>query len=296
MSDKEVDTFSGVETTGHEWDGITELNNPLPRWWLWTWYATIAFSLGYVIYYPAIPLISSYTQGISGETTRSVVEKDLAAAEQAKSGMVQKILDTPLEEIRTDDALFRFATAGGQSLYKVYCTQCHGSGAQGAPGFPNLNDDDWLWGGDLETIYTTIAHGVRNDEDDDARFSDMMAFGEDDMLSGTEIVAVSEFVRKISGQEHNADNATTGIEIFADNCAACHGDDGLGGRDLGAPNLGDALWLYGGSLNEIATQIRTPKHGVMPAWLGRLGEASVKQLTVYIHSLGGGEKELASAE
>lgn len=289
MTNREVDQISGVETTGHEWDGIKELDNPMPRWWLWSYYASIVFAIGYVMYYPAIPLIESATRGYSGETTRSLVEQELKDVKLAKAGLVAKIEATPVSEIRNDDDLLRFSVAGGRSLYKVYCTQCHGSGAQGAPGYPNLNDDDWLWGGDVETIYTTIKHGVRNDEDDDARISEMPGFGVDEILESDEIRNTVEYVLQISDREHDSEKAELGKEVFADNCAACHGENGKGGREFGAPNLADALSLYGGDRAKLYAQVSTPKHGVMPAWGARLGEASVRQLAVYIHSLGGGE-------
>ncbi|MEM7633391.1 MAG: cytochrome-c oxidase, cbb3-type subunit III [Pseudomonadota bacterium] len=289
MAKNEIDDVSGVETTGHEWDGIKELNNPLPRWWLWTFYACIIWSIGYVIYYPAIPLIEGSTMGISGVTNRSLLHEELARVDASKAGMVSKIDSTGLEDIRGNEELFRFAVAGGSSLYKVNCSQCHGSGAQGAPGYPNLNDDDWLWGGDLENIYLTIKHGVRNDDDDDARQSEMPAFG-DDVLEPAQIADVTQYVLQLSSQEHDATAAKSGAAIYAENCAVCHGDDGKGGREFGAPNLADALSLYGNTADTIAAQIAKPKHGVMPAWGQKLTEAEVKQLTVYVHSLGGGEQ------
>jgi len=289
MAKSEIDDVSGVETTGHEWDGIKELNNPLPRWWLWTFYACIAFAVGYVIYYPAIPLLEGSTMGISGETNRSLLHAELAQVDAAKAGLLSRIESTGLEDIRSNEELFRFAVAGGSSLYKVNCSQCHGSGAQGAPGYPNLNDDDWIWGGDLDSIYTTIRHGVRNAEDDDARVSQMPAFG-DGVLETPQIADVAQYVLQLSAQDHDAIAAKSGAAIFADNCAACHGDDGKGGREFGAPNLADALWLYGNTGDQIAAQITRPKHGVMPAWGLRLSEAEVKQLSVYVHSLGGGEQ------
>ena len=289
MAKSEIDDVSGVETTGHEWDGIKELNNPLPRWWLWTFYACIAFAVGYVIYYPAIPLLEGSTMGISGETNRSLLHAELAQVDAAKAGLLSRIESTGLEDIRSNEELFRFAVAGGSSLYKVNCSQCHGSGAQGAPGYPNLNDDDWIWGGDLDSIYTTIRHGVRNAEDDDARVSQMPAFG-DGVLETPQIADVTQYVLQLSAQDHDAIAAKSGAAIFADNCAACHGDDGKGGREFGAPNLADALWLYGNTGDQIAAQIARPKHGVMPAWGLRLSEAEVKQLSVYVHSLGGGEQ------
>ncbi|MEM8811149.1 MAG: cytochrome-c oxidase, cbb3-type subunit III [Pseudomonadota bacterium] len=288
MAQNEIDDVSGVETTGHEWDGIKELNTPLPRWWLWTFYATIVFSIGYVIYYPAIPLIEGSTMGISGVTNRSIVEEELAAARAAQGERLTQVETLPLEEIVRNDELLRFAIAGGESLYKVNCSQCHGSGAEGGPGYPNLNDDAWLWGGDLEAIYTTIAHGVRNQEDDDARFSEMPAFG-DGILERDQIRDVTEYILQFSGRAEDTAAVERGTELYADNCASCHGESGEGGRDFGAPKLSDALWLYGDQPAEIAAQIANPKHGVMPPWAGRLGESGVKQLTLYVHSLGGGE-------
>lgn len=289
MSEHEIDELSGVQTTGHEWDGIKELDNPMPAWWLYTFYASIVFSVIYMVVYPAIPLWNAATPGILGETNRSELKAELRAVNDAKAAIEAKIAASDLEAIRSDAELSRYARAGGASLYKVFCTQCHGSGAQGGAGFPNLNDDDWIWGGDIDTIYATISHGVRNEDDADARFSEMPAFGAG-ILNADDIRKAANYVASLSGLEHDEALAGEGAGLFADNCASCHGDDGRGMRDLGAPNLADALWLYGGSVDRIAAQIATPKHGVMPAWLGRLGEAKVKQLAVYIHSLGGGEQ------
>lgn len=289
MPDKEFDAISGVETTGHSWDGIRELNNPLPRWWIWTFYATIVFSVGYMIYYPSIPLIEGATRGISGQTNRLVLREQMERANVARQERFDRIEASDLESIRSDENLYRFALAGGSSLFKVHCTQCHGSGAQGAPGYPNLNDDEWLWGGDLEAIYTTIKHGIRNDQDEDALYSQMPAFGRDEILDNTEISSAAEFVLSLSGQEYEAPLAEEGAVVFADNCAACHGESGEGDPTFGAPDVSDAIWLYGNDRQSIITQIREPSHGVMPAWGGRLGETGIKQLALYVHGLGGGE-------
>jgi len=288
MSDKkDIDDISGVETTGHEWDGIKELNNPLPRWWLWTWYACIAWALVYVVLFPAIPLIKGATPGILGYSSRGELAKEVAIANEAKAEFVTKIENMEVAEIFNDSDLTRFAVQGGKSAYKVYCSQCHGAGAQGASGFPNLNDDDWLWGGTVDEIYTTIAHGVRYEADDDTRLSDMPAFG--DILETADIRATADFVASLSGLDHDQSNIEAGKAHYEENCAACHGDLGAGIRELGAPKLNDTLWLYGGTVDQIATQISAPKHGMMPAWQARLGDATVKQLAVYVHSLGGGE-------
>ena len=289
MSDKHVDETTGVTTTGHVWDGIRELDNPMPRWWLWTFYATILFSIGYMVYYPAIPLWNSSTMGISGQTNRMQLKRDLEAVEVSRRDTIAKLAASKLSEIQGNEQLVRFAVAGGASLFKVYCSQCHGSGAQGAPGYPNLNDDDWLWGGDIDAIYTSIAHGVRNEEDADSRYSEMPAFGADGILERSEISAATEYVLKLSGQEHDAALASQGAQVFADNCAACHADDGTGDREQGAPNLADAISLYGNTRETIHAQIHRPKHGVMPSWSVRMREANLKQLALYVHSLGGGE-------
>lgn len=290
MSDeRQYDELSGVETTGHEWDGIKELNNPLPRWWLWIFYATIAYSIGYMVWFPAIPLLNGNTPGLSGETNRGKLQEELAAVAQQRQGMLDKLEVASLEEIRQDPDMLRFAVAGGESLYKVNCSQCHGSGAQGGPGYPNLNDDDWIWGGELETIHDTIAHGVRAEEDDETRFGEMPAFGRDEFLDAGQINQVAEFVLKLSGQNHDAALAGDGQTIFEEECSACHGTQGEGDPVAGAPALNDALWLYGGTKEEIVAQINLPKHGVMPAWQQRLGSLAVKQLAVYVHGLGGGE-------
>jgi cytochrome c oxidase cbb3-type subunit 3 len=289
MAEKNIDDVSGVETTGHEWDGIRELNNPLPRWWLWTFYATIVWAIGYMVLYPAIPLATEATKGIWNYSSREAVSQELARANAERADVLDKIVTASLDEIRTDQNLFQFATAGGESAFKVYCSQCHGSGAAGSPGFPNLNDDDWIWGGTLEAIETTLQHGVRYAADDDTRISDMPAFGADGILSRAEIADTAEHVLKLAGQDHDAEAAERGAVIYADNCAACHGDNGEGIHEVGAPRLSDPIWLYGGERADIIAQLNQPKQGVMPAWGQRLDPATVKQLAVYVHSLGGGQ-------
>lgn len=285
----EVDEFTGVETTGHEWDGIKELNNPMPRWWLWTFYLCIIFAIGYSFAYPSIPLITTNTKGFLNWSSRGDVANELAAAKALQAGSWDKLADIDVNDIAADADLQRFSVAGGNAAFKINCVQCHGSGAQGSPGFPNLNDDDWIWGGSLDEIYLTINHGIRYEEDDDTRYSDMPAYGADELLEKPDISDVAWFVRKLSNQEFDAEAAARGEVTYAENCAACHGDTGLGDREFGAPKLSDALWLYGGSHVDIVSQITKPQQGVMPAWGPRLGVATAKQLAVYIHSLGGGE-------
>ncbi|WP_192384643.1 cytochrome-c oxidase, cbb3-type subunit III [Mesorhizobium silamurunense] len=287
MSSEHIDEVSGISTTGHEWDGIRELNNPLPRWWVTTFYITIVWAIGYTIAYPAWPMLTSATRGVLGYSSRNHVKNELAAAEAAKAKYVAAVKSKTVSEIAADDALREFAVAAGGAAFKVNCVQCHGSGAQGSKGFPNLNDDDWLWGGSAEQIQQTITHGIRFASDPDTRLSEMPAFG--DIITADQIAQVSAYVASLSGLVRDASLIEPGVKVFAENCVACHGDIAKGNRELGAPDLTDAIWLYGPGEAAIAAQVRAPKHGVMPAWIGRLGETKVKELAVYIHSLGGGE-------
>jgi cytochrome c oxidase cbb3-type subunit III len=287
MSHKDIDEVTGVATTGHDWDGIKELDNPMPRWWVWTFYATIVWGLAYTIAYPAWPLISTATTGLLGYSSRADVKSELAAAEAAKSDYIAAVGAKSVGEILADGNLRSFAAAAGAAAFKVNCVQCHGSGAQGSAGYPNLNDDVWLWGGSIEDIHRTIAHGIRFASDADTRSAEMPAFS--DILEPRQIAEVANFVASLSGLAHESDDVDAGREVFAKNCVACHGDDGKGNRELGAPDLTDAIWLYGSSPAEIAAQIRAPRHGVMPAWAGRLADTTIKELAIYVHSLGGGE-------
>jgi cytochrome c oxidase cbb3-type subunit 3 len=284
----ETDPVTGQPTTGHVWDGIRELNRPLPRWWLWTFYATIAFAFVYVFLYPAIPLIHGATRGLLGYTNRGAVESELVAAKTAQAGRLDKIASMSVTDIRADEELARFAIAGGRSAFLINCVQCHGSGAAGSPGYANLNDDDWLWGGTLDAIQQTITYGIRSGNPD-ARDSLMPSFGADGILTNTEIAETAEYVLSLSGKDHDAAMAEKGKQLFADNCASCHGAMGEGNREFGAPKLNDAIWLISGTREGIIAQITKPRMGVMPAWTGRLDDTTIKQLTLYVHSLGGGE-------
>jgi cytochrome c oxidase cbb3-type subunit 3 len=285
----EKDEVTGVETTGHVWDGLKELNNPLPRWWLYVFYATVIFSIIYMVIYPSIPLGTDYWRGTSNHSDRVNVMEDIAEADAAKGTFLTRIKEAELSEIRQDQDLVTFAVAGGAAAFAENCAPCHGTGAAGGPGYPNLQDDDWLWGGDLESIHTTLLHGIRWEQNLDTRFSEMPAFGAEELLSGEEIEAVAHFVLSLSGAEHDAAMATAGAEVYEVECAACHMDNGEGIQDLGAPALNDALWLYGGSLEEVIAQIQRPRLGVMPAWENRLNPETIKMLTVYVHELGGGQ-------
>ena len=287
MSEKDIDHMSGVETTGHEWDGIKELNNPMPRWWVITFYLTILWAIGYVIAYPSIPLLTGSTQGLLGFHSRAALQTELATAKAGQAAFVDKITAMPLKDIVADKALNEFALKGGAAAFKVNCAPCHGSGASGRPGYPNLNDNDWLWGGKLDDIHTTLTHGIRYEADPDTRASEMPAFGE--ILKPEEISQVASYVVSLTATPADPSKVEAGKALFKTNCAACHGDDAKGKREVGAPNLSDAIWLKGSGEAAVVAQVTKPSHGVMPAWGVRLGDATVKELAIYIHSLGGGE-------
>ncbi|NJM81297.1 MAG: cytochrome-c oxidase, cbb3-type subunit III [Tabrizicola sp.] len=280
-----------VETTGHQWDGIEELNNPLPRWWVWVFYATIVWGVGYSVAYPAWPLISAATPGLLGASTRADVATDIANVDAANSAIKEKLIAADLTAIGADVELAAYAERAGAAVFRTNCSTCHGSGAAGfeGKGYPNLLEDDWLWGGTMEDIHLTVTHGIRNTTDPDARYSEMPKFGADELLDKDQIAQVVEHVLQISGQEHDAALATEGATIFADNCAACHMEDGSGDRTQGAPKLSDKIWLYGGSREAITHTVTFSRFGVMPNWNTRLSEDEIRAVAFYVHGLGGGE-------
>lgn len=287
MTDKHIDDVTGVPTTGHEWDGIRELDNPMPRWWLWIYWATVVWGLAYTIAYPAWPMLTRATSGVLQWSSRGDFWKENAAIEVGRQDIIASLKARDVHEITADETLRQYAIAGGAAAFKVNCVQCHGSGAQGAPGFPNLNDDDWLWGGSLDDILQTIRHGVRASNDAETRQSEMPAFA--DVLEPAQVREAAAYVVSLTGTPHDPSLIPAGRQVFKENCAVCHGDDARGKREFGAPNLTDAIWFYGSGEDAIIHQIDHPKHGVMPAWQARLGDATVKQLAIYVHSLGGGE-------
>jgi cytochrome c oxidase cbb3-type subunit 3 len=290
MTGKEIDSVTGVETTGHVWDGdLRELNKPLPRWWLYVLYACIVWAIGYWIAYPAWPLLSgTYTKGVLDYSQRAAAEKEVAAAKEAQKIYFDQIAATPVGEIEKNQELLPFVMAGGAAVFGDKCGPCHGKGGGGAVGYPNLNDDDWLWGGTPEAIERTIQHGIRSG-DPEARDMAMPRFGVDGILKPAEITDAAQFVLSLSGKSTEPAAAERGKQIFADNCAACHGPEGKGNQEVGAPNLTDGIWLYGGKLANIEKTIETGRGGVMPYWTGRLDPVTIKMLVAYVHSLGGGK-------
>lgn len=285
----------GYGTTGHSWDGIEEWNNPLPRWWVWTFYATIAWGVVYTIAYPAWPLINSATAGFLGYSSRAEVAAQIDEVAARNAAITERLANVELAALPADTELHTYAVNAGGAVYRNNCSQCHGTGAAGvaASGYPNLLDNAWLWGGSIEEIAYTVEHGIRNEQSLDARWSEMTAF--DELLSDEEISQVVNYVLAISGQEHDAALAALGETVYLDNCAACHGDAGEGIRDLGAPTLNDAIWLYGGDAETIEETVRYARFGVMPAWseefrgAAGLSRAEINAVAAYVHQLGGGE-------
>jgi len=288
MAKRDTDRTEDVETTGHDWDGIKELNNPLPKWWLYVLYACTVWAIVYWILYPAWPLVSSYTKGTLGFSQRAVVAEQLEQSKAEKAGFREQIANNELAEIKANPELLSFALAGGAAAFGDNCAPCHGRGAQGAVGYPNLRDDAWLWGGSLDDIHQTIRYGIRADHPE-TRSSQMPAFGRLGMLQPPQVNDVAEYVLALSGNAEDQEAAERGGAMYTTNCAACHGADGVGNQALGAPNLADELWLYGGDKASIVETITNSRSGMMPAWNERLDPATVKELAIYVHSLGGGE-------
>ena len=285
----EIDPVSGQGTTGHEWDGIKELNTPLPRWWLWTFYATIIWAVGYWLVYPAFPLISGFTGGFAGYSSRGAVMAELESVKARRAGEAAGLATASLTEIRNDPKMLAIALAQGKTAFGDNCAPCHGSGGAGAKGFPVLADDDWLWGNSLDEMVVTITHGIRAATDDQTRSTMMPAFGKDGILKRDDIAAVANHVRTLAQLEpEKGANLVLGKKVFAENCAVCHGAEGKGDRTLGAPNLTDAIWLYGSEIAAITATIHNPRNGVMPAWGDRLDPVTIKSLALYVQSLGGG--------
>ncbi len=286
--EKEIDAASGTETTGHEWDGIRELNTPLPRWWLWVFYATIVWAIGYWFLYPSWPLLTGYTHGMLDQSQRDDVAKAVLELKSNREQMGRALANAPLEKIEADPNLQQFALQAGKSTFGDNCATCHGSGAQGFKGYPNLNDDVWLWGGKLEDIRRTVTYGVRSPHPE-TRQSQMPAYGRDKLLEPKQIDDLTQYVLSLSGRKADAQAVVRAQTDFKDQCAACHGEDGKGKREFGAPNLTDKEWLYGGEAPDIRAQIVNGRGGVMPAWGARLDPVTIDALAVYVHSLGGGE-------
>lgn len=285
---EDIDAHTGTATTGHEWDGIRELNTPLPKWWLYILYATIVWAIGYIIVYPAIPLISGHTPGVAGWTSRGAVTQELAQLTQQRAPMTSALEKASFPQITADERLRTFALAQGKAAFGDNCAPCHGAGG-GAISYPNLNDDDWIWGGSLEAIQQTIQYGIRSTHAD-TRVGVMPAFGQSGILNAKEIDQLANHVRALGGltTENTYDKALGG-KLFGEQCAACHGDEGKGNIELGAPNLADSIWLFGSDKASIVQTLVRGRASMMPAWNGRLDDTTIKALSLYVHALGGGK-------
>ncbi|PTV94310.1 cytochrome c oxidase cbb3-type subunit 3 [Rhodobacter aestuarii] len=291
-------TKKEIQTTGHSWDGIEELNTPLPRWWLWTFYACIVWGVAYSIAMPAWPIFASgATPGLLGSSTRADVDKEIAKFAEMNKAIEEKLVATELTEISSDPELVTYVNNAGGAVFRTWCAQCHGSGAGGNKGFPSLIDSDWLHGGTIDQIYLDVQHGIRDPLDPDTNAAAQMpAHLDDELLEPAQIDEVVQYVRQISGQDADAELATAGAEVFAEWCVSCHGEDAKGMQEMGAPNLTDAIWLYGGDVDTLTTTIRHGRAGVMPSWsygttegTSRLSEVQIRAVSAYVHSLGGGE-------
>jgi cytochrome c oxidase cbb3-type subunit 3 len=288
MASIEKDSISGQNTTGHEWDGIKELNTPLPQWWVWVFWVTVLWAVAYWVVYPAWPTPSSFTRGTFNYSSRGTLEQELKDQKQARSAWTAKIQAASVDEIVKDKALFEYAQVGGKIAFNENCAACHGAGGGGiAASYPNLTDDMWLWGGTLADIQATIVHGVRN-EDPASRNSQMPRFGADNMLTAEQVGQVADYVMGLATKSAAA--GSPGATLYADNCAACHGAEGAGNKEVGAPPLTTAIrTFHKPGRDGVVDQINNPKHGSMPAWGKRLDDTTVKMLTVYVHSRGGGQ-------
>lgn len=278
-------------TTGHSWDGIEEYDNPLPRWWLWIFYATIIWSVIYMILYPAWPLVNRATSGILGYSSRGEVAAEISRFDERNQVWFNRLMETELDQISADADLQSFAVNAGGSVFLAHCSQCHGTGGAGvqAAGYPNLLNDEWLWGGTMEDIHETVRYGIRNEDHPDARWSEMPAFGRDGLLDEEEIDQVVHYVLRMSGQDYDAAAAEAGAEVFEWNCASCHGDDGSGDYFQGAPALNTAIWLYGGDYDALWESVYNSRFGIMPGFAGRLRDAEIRAVAAYVHQLGGGQ-------
>lgn len=290
----EKDALSGRHTTGHEWDGLQELDTPMPRWWLWTWIASIIVAFVYMALFPSVPYGPDYFHGWLQASSRVAVEADVKALATQRGFAMDKIRYTPIEHVRDDPKLLAVATAAGRIAFANNCQPCHGAGGEGRIGYPSLADDTWLWGGTLADIQQTITYGIRSGHEK-ARGSAMPSFGTAGMLTPAQIEQVADYVwSAFYGHPTAGQDISKGQALFAENCAACHGANGEGGRSVGAPPLKSAVHLYGNQRETIVAQVTNPRLGVMPSWEKRsnttgLDEATIKSVAIYVHSLGGGE-------
>jgi cytochrome c oxidase cbb3-type subunit 3 len=284
MAIEERDNHTGYLTTGHEWNGIKELNTPVPRAVYFFLAIAVVFSIGYWILMPAWPLGVTYTRGLLGIDQRNIVAQSLKEAAIDRSVWTKKIQSESYAALLADPKMMAIVREAGHPLFGDNCAACHGRDAKGGPGFPNLTTSSWLWGGKPDDIFNTIRVGI-NATHKDTHVSQMPAFGRDAMLPRGDVLKAATFVYSLSNPgAKNLDPATVeaGKKIFSANCVACHGDNAKGNPELGAPDLTDKSWIYGGSLDAIDTSVWAGHQGHMPSWEGRLSELDRKILTLYL--------------
>jgi cytochrome c oxidase cbb3-type subunit III len=289
MSEGEVDRITGTVTTGHEWNGIKELDTPVPRAVLLFIFVTHLWAVGYWILMPAWPLVTTYTSGLLGISQRVSVEQQLVEQQQVRQSWTGRVAELSFDQIAADEALMTKVTEAGHQLFGDNCAVCHGRGASGNAGYPDLTDGDWLWGdGSPEAIAETLRVGV-NAQHDETRISQMPAFGREQMLTAPEVRSAAAYVFSLSHPDYStAENLgliDSGKEVFAANCAGCHGEAATGDQAAGVPNLTDSQWIYGGELENIVTSVHGGRQGHMPTWDERLSAEEIKMLAVYVHSL-----------
>jgi cytochrome c oxidase cbb3-type subunit 3 len=284
VANVEKDPVTGTNTTGHEWDGIKELDTPLPKWWLTVFYACIIWSIGYWVVYPSWPTLNDYAKGVWETTNRLEHAQEMAAIKQSREVWTSKFEGKEIAEVAGDSELLNYAMAGGRVIFADNCQPCHGSSGSGAPNYPVLADDDWIWGGTLEDIQQTVLYGIRSGHDEE-RISDMPALVADEIITAEDADMIADYVMMLGGQG----GSDAGKDLFEENCATCHAEDGSGLQEMGGPRLNDGIWLYKAGKEGVLAQINKPKHGVMPAWTGRLSDTEIKQVAIYVHSLGGGQ-------
>ena len=284
----ERDPITGRSTTGHEWNGITELLTPVPRVVLFFLAIFSLFAVGYWLLMPAFPLGSTYTKGLLGNDQRKIVAEQLKAADAERAVWMDKISALDFAAIKADPELMRRVNEAGRTLFVDNCAACHGVSGTGGPGFPDLTAKTWLWGGEPETVAETIRVGI-NSSNADTRVSQMLAFGRDGVLNGTQIADVVAYVQSLSGHAHSQavspKRIAAGKAVFTANCVSCHGEDAKGLRAQGAPNLADAIWINGGTAADIYSSVYSGRQGHMPHWADRLTPAQIKLLALYIGQL-----------
>jgi cytochrome c oxidase cbb3-type subunit 3 len=284
----EKDIVSGRDTTGHDWDGVKELNTPLPNWWVIVFGACIVIAAIQCLLYPSFPGVTGYFHGLLGYSQRTAVDRAVAEIQAQRSEAMNQIATASFDDIRKDPQLMAVAMAAGRIIFADNCQPCHGAGGGGQPGFPALAAGAWIWGGTLPALQQTITYGIRSG-DPKAHSSQMLRFGVFGILKPEQIQQVADYVMTMYGKGEDGKDVSAGKAIFAANCAVCHGAEGQGNRTIGAPRLASRVHLYGDARETVVAQVTDPRMGVMPNWGARLNTAQIKAVALYVHALGGGE-------